>query len=177
MTNGSAAVIEYDIEQMADQVLSSLCPTYHERLLGQMFLLLKHGRCESPIEAMLGVAIVHWHEVAVVHTHPIIICSEAEISGYNPFQRLLVYQYKFQNYRIDWALRDPPNLYFIECDGHDFHERTKEQAAYDRQRDRLIQHTGIPILRFTGSEIYADPANCAAEVFAFIQTRRERAVG
>ena len=25
----------------------------------------------------------------------------------------------------------------VECDGHDFHERTKEQASRDKERDRL----------------------------------------
>lgn len=38
----------------------------------------------------------------------------------------------------------------IECDGHEFHERTKRQAARDRSRDRAIQAFGYRIFRFTG---------------------------
>lgn len=57
----------------------------------------------------------------------------------------------------------------VECDGHDFHERTKEQAARDRARDRLAQLEGLPILRFTGSEIWNDPLSCADEVLAFME--------
>lgn len=56
----------------------------------------------------------------------------------------------------------------VECDGHDFHERTKEQAARDRRRDRAFQHMGIPILRFTGSELYRDVTACSIEVESFL---------
>jgi very-short-patch-repair endonuclease len=52
----------------------------------------------------------------------------------------------------------------VECDGHDYHERTKEQARRDRSRDRAMVSKGITVLRFTGSEIYRDPARCAEEV-------------
>lgn len=51
----------------------------------------------------------------------------------------------------------------VEVDGHDFHERTKEQARHDRRKDRAIQSAGLRILRFTGSEVYADPLGCAKE--------------
>lgn len=56
----------------------------------------------------------------------------------------------------------------VECDGHDFHERTKEQAQRDRARDRAFQAAGIPVFRFTGSEIYASPTKCAREVKRFL---------
>ena len=31
----------------------------------------------------------------------------------------------------------------MECDGHDFHERTKEQASSDKKRDRSLQAAGF----------------------------------
>lgn len=49
----------------------------------------------------------------------------------------------------------------VECDGHDFHERTKEQAASDKSRDRELQSHGFHVLRFTGSEIWRDAYACA----------------
>jgi very-short-patch-repair endonuclease len=52
----------------------------------------------------------------------------------------------------------------IECDGHAFHERTKEQAARDKKRDRELLTSGWPVMRFTGSEIFADPVGCARQV-------------
>ena len=52
----------------------------------------------------------------------------------------------------------------VECDGHDFHSRTKRQAAHDRKRDREMQALGFMVLRFPGSTIWADPVGCAREV-------------
>ena len=53
--------------------------------------------------------------------------------------------------------------YAIECDGHDFHEKTKEQAARDKKRDNIIQSKGWKIFRFTGSEIWRDAKRVADE--------------
>lgn len=52
----------------------------------------------------------------------------------------------------------------IECDGHAFHEKTKQQAARDKRRDRACQRLGYRLFRFTGSEIRNDPSGCAFEV-------------
>lgn len=52
----------------------------------------------------------------------------------------------------------------VECDGHDWHERTQQQAAYDRARDRALLREGLPTIRFTGSEIHRDANQCAREV-------------
>jgi len=59
----------------------------------------------------------------------------------------------------------------IECDGHDNHERTKKQAAHDRKRDRFMQTEGYTVLRFTGSELWANPMKCAYEVYNHIEKR------
>jgi len=72
-------------------------------------------------------------------------------------------------YRIDFLLVDTYGprsvMCAIECDGHEFHERSKAQAARDRKRDRDLQGRGYSVLRFTGSELWADPHACAREVF------------
>jgi len=52
----------------------------------------------------------------------------------------------------------------VEVDGHDFHERTKAQAAKDRSRDRWMAENGYDVMRFTGSEVYANPCKCALEI-------------
>jgi very-short-patch-repair endonuclease len=52
----------------------------------------------------------------------------------------------------------------IECDGHDFHERTKEQAKRDRSRDREAVMADYDCFRFTGSEIWTDPWGCAEQI-------------
>ena len=52
----------------------------------------------------------------------------------------------------------------VECDGHEYHERTKAQAARDRKRDRFMQQAGHLVFRFTGSELRGAPSKCAYEV-------------
>jgi very-short-patch-repair endonuclease len=59
----------------------------------------------------------------------------------------------------------------IECDGHDFHERTKDQARRDRSKDRWLLCNGYMVLRFTGSEIRRDPIGCAEQVRNLISSR------
>jgi very-short-patch-repair endonuclease len=87
----------------------------------------------------------------------------------------LVTQYHWRSYRIDFACfmkRQPDTpLVLIECDGHEFHERTADQAERDRSRDREIQQAGIPILRFTGREIYRDPFDCVRQTINFLEGR------
>jgi uncharacterized protein DUF559 len=58
----------------------------------------------------------------------------------------------------------------VECDGHDFHEKTKEQAARDKSRDRDMLAQGYRVLRFTGSEIHNRAEKCAMEIDAIIRS-------
>lgn len=66
----------------------------------------------------------------------------------------------------------------IELDGHDYHERTKDQARRDRERDRHLLRMGLVPIRFTGSEVYRDPFACAREALetldAYVAKLRER---
>jgi very-short-patch-repair endonuclease len=69
-------------------------------------------------------------------------------------------------YRADFAF--PDHKFVVELDGHDYH-KTKEQRGYDAQRDRFISREGWQVLRFTGSEIWRDPASCIKEVCQMCQ--------
>lgn len=62
----------------------------------------------------------------------------------------------------------------VECDGHDYHERTKEQAAHDRQRDRELQNAGYLVLRYTGSEIWKAPVACAASAIDAVDSAHNK---
>jgi len=72
-------------------------------------------------------------------------------------------------YRVDFILggyRDHGGLLrcvAIECDGHAWHEKTKEQAARDKQRDRYLSNHVGRVIHFTGSEIYVDASRCCSE--------------
>jgi very-short-patch-repair endonuclease len=134
-------------------------------------------RCESPIEMILGTTlgvVLIMSSAAKDRWSKRFLCVADDINQPNTHISL-VPQYKWSGYRIDFAISidngSRPRV-FIECDGHDFHERTKEQAARDRLKDRKIQEANIPILRFTGSEIYRDPVGCAGQIIEFINTRR-----
>jgi hypothetical protein len=78
--------------------------------------------------------------------------------------------------RVDFVICDESEdpLLAIEIDGHEFHERTKEQAQADRSRDRLLLRCGVPVVRFTGSEVHADPMGCAREAFDLAEEMVER---
>jgi very-short-patch-repair endonuclease len=78
--------------------------------------------------------------------------------------------------KVRSAFRDVEGLVClaVECDGHDFHERTKEQAARDRSRDRALQAAGYTVMRFTGSELYRDPMRCVREVLEWAHRGHER---
>lgn len=72
-------------------------------------------------------------------------------------------QQKIGPYRVDFLLEYRPlhsdleKRIVVECDGHQWHERTKEQAIKDKERDRYLTREGYIVLRFTGSEIVDDP--------------------
>jgi very-short-patch-repair endonuclease len=62
---------------------------------------------------------------------------------------LIHLQHRLLDWRADFVLSCPSisdKKVIIECDGHDFHERTKEQAARDRGRDRAAQAAGYMML-------------------------------
>lgn len=126
-------------------------------------------RCESPIEARLGchllgritsftVCKLRTQERIGSYRADFVITNES-LEGDGPGD---------DEYRkmMDYA---GPIRIVIECDGHAFHERTKDQAARDKRRDRDLQTAGWRVLRFTGSEIWADPQKRVDEVIECIK--------
>lgn len=59
----------------------------------------------------------------------------------------------------------------IECDGHEFHEKTKKQVEYTNNRNFDLQKEGYDVLHFSGSQIYQNPIECATEVFEYIKLK------
>jgi len=116
--------------------------------------------CESPIERMLLEALLScgfelsWPSVGTRIARNMI--GDAWLH-----QQEVVLA---RGYRLDFSVHTPTARIAIECDGHDYHERTKEQAKHDRSRDRALTLAGWTVLRFTGSEIYADAIACASQV-------------
>jgi very-short-patch-repair endonuclease len=83
------------------------------------------------------------------------------------------YQKKIDKYIVDFLLTYDSSengivKIIVECDGHDFHERTKEQAAHDKKRDRYFNERGYIVLRYTGSEIVRDPFNLTDTIYGIM---------
>ncbi len=57
----------------------------------------------------------------------------------------------------------------IECDGHNFHEKTKEQVIKNNKRDRDLLSNGYQVLHFSGSEIFNDFAKIKWSIINFIE--------
>jgi very-short-patch-repair endonuclease len=156
-------------------------------LLGQfaspMMEFLDHvvslrGQCESPIETAFLDALFKW---APMHGMPVVYepndLFEAT-KGQAPSQGLVIEpQFKIalsKAYRVDFMLMTQSRLdrktrkLIVECDGHDYHERTKEQARKDKSRDREMTAAGYTIMRFTGSEIHKSADDCADQVAAYL---------
>lgn len=152
--------------------------------------IVPHLCFESPIEEMLLAALVFepWTETddngrtfdtmsrrfeysrhRDTGRTAIVATFRGLLVGFDPFWALL-YQPKVGPYRLDFGVVGHIGKIAIECDGHDFHEKTKDQAARDKKRDRYLQKEGWRVLRFTGSEIYKDAHACATEVQDMMDT-------
>lgn len=127
---------------------------------------------ESPIEVLLGLELEafvqnlnYYHETGMYWKLAQQVRVERSGKAFARLDFLLAASEHFPDnqYPVQWG--PPKTLVAIECDGHDYHERTKEQAKRDKSRDRQMMALGVQTLRFTGSEIFADPTACAADVF------------
>lgn len=85
-------------------------------------------------------------------------------------------------YRLDFAILNEDAgsgtndlKIVVETDGHDLHERTKEQATRDKRRDRDLAAAGWTVLRFTGSEVWADPAGSVTQIHELLVREDEKA--
>lgn len=108
---------------------------------------------ESPMESLLHAGV----EVAL------------KLSFYDLPYLQRKNQVEVGNYRVDflYSINGPDGTnkrLVIEVDGHDFHERTKEQAARDKARDRWMNGQRIEVIRFTGSEVWANPIDCGDQI-------------
>jgi very-short-patch-repair endonuclease len=123
---------------------------------------------ESPIEQLLAMALARQSDVqGIIHR------ADNDNFMINPQHEIEIGD---KRYRVDFLVsiimdRKQREI-VIECDGHEFHERSKFQATKDKQRDRLLQSAGYRVFRYTGSEIWKDPDKCAREVFKVLLSPR-----
>lgn len=127
--------------------------------------------CKSPIEEMLGAALFATDAATLCFTSTIdTLGMEGGHHGFYVFPQMPVRQYR-ADFGLIFSHEYGTDRLVVECDGHDFHEKTKEQAAHDKARDRAFLEDGWPVMRFTGSEIYRDPFACAHQASGVLMGR------
>lgn len=123
--------------------------------------------CESPIERLMLEQLLEFF--------PVWIDDHWE-GNREPYQSLsLRQQRQVGQYRLDFAIHGMVTKVAVECDGHDYHERTKEQAQHDKSRDRWLVENGWQVLRFTGREVHQHAEACARQAVSIaVKLERER---
>lgn len=153
-----------------DQVVQGLIPEVS--LCVEIFWACDFaGKCQSEIEKAFAATVLLNHSIRGVR-----FGASKEHAVRDKVLFFLEPQFKIGEYRVDFLMGttkfgadDMMKCIAIECDGHDFHDKTKEQAARDKSRDRFLSgHVGR-VIRFTGSEIYRDPSKCAIEALKIMR--------
>jgi very-short-patch-repair endonuclease len=86
----------------------------------------------------------------------------------------IIPQFRIGKFKVDFmVITQLGNKLVIECDGHDFHEKTKTQAQYDKERDRFLMSKGYTVFHFTGSELYNNFIDIENEIFDYLCTEWE----
>lgn len=140
------------------------------------------ARCESPIERLLVAELLaqRWADIdrePITPRESELVRSRRSSNRYPEISTSPQFPVScgHNEYRldlaivIDWGHAEAASWQrvawvAVECDGHDFHERTKAQASKDRSRDRALVQAGWFVVRFTGSEIHSNPEGCVAEL-------------
>lgn len=134
-------------------------------------------KSQSPIEAKFGLQLYRSLNDTAQNIGFCIMESQKKIPVYDPvFPE--VGQYYIADFLVTFQPEEGSNEQVelvIECDGHEYHERTKEQARKDRKRDRLMTYADCVVLRFTGSEIHDSCEECVLEVIEYLSELENRA--
>lgn len=159
------------------------------RFLGRAGSMFDHwlARCESPIERLFLAEALNdgwrfpdmsdwranydWIRHLHHEAHSCLFFCRDDLPHFPFLVMQMPLELDGRRLRLDFAIVEPEEDRFrvaIELDGHDFHERTREQAESDKSRDRLLQAKGWRVLRFTGSEIVRDVGSCWMDVIRHI---------
>jgi very-short-patch-repair endonuclease len=127
------------------------------RRFEEAYLLAKiRESTESPIEAIVYLALWNWGDMGHC-LHGLRIWPQKQID----------------KYRVDFYIEYRDKKIIVECDGHDFHEKTKRQAERDKKRDRFFASRGYIVLRYTGSEICSDPGQIIRDIEAIVDEEQD----
>lgn len=151
------------VEAAARHVGQFAAATFHGYTFG-------FGQCmrpplESPIEAVFWV----WWEALEVMDRVERGESRPSMFNYYLTRQLEIKVSAGATFRADFAVEELSIA--IELDGHDFHERTKQQVTYRNRRDRELQADGWTVLHISGSELVRDPLDTVRSVYLLCADR------
>lgn len=124
---------------------------------------------EQPLGSPIEVVFLMWFAAyAISHESPVELTPQVEVLAGERKYRL---DFSVVPKHVDvWFEATEAGYQFpqmgVELDGHDFHEKTKEQVTWRNQRDRDLQRAGWKIYHFSGSELVKDGERCVREVIA-----------
>lgn len=112
---------------------------------------------ESPIEDIMVMPLV-FADWFGFYAAPVPVYLEGSSAPAPDSDILIIPQMKFMRFRADFGIvcqaGDARKIFFVECDGNEFHQ----DVAHDLERDRYLKALGVTLIRLTGSEINASPA-------------------
>lgn len=167
----------------AGQKIKKILADAGRRATEEAFYHIDRSTCESEIERLMIAAFyseqispTRWPQPFVFATaghrtyEDMAATAKATLAyGHQNIEMVVIPQTIIDPYRADFIcfgldVRQQVGALAVECDGHAFHEKTKEQAQRDKFRDRCFISNDIPVMRFTGSEIWRDATDCVGEV-------------
>lgn len=168
------------------QWIADMAAAESERQVGELASRLGSlaAYVESPIERRFVHALLLESDASIVE---MVRPDDEEAApmplrlGEIPDTKLVIHpQRRLGRYRVDFYLAFiecglPFSEVLVECDGHDWHDRTKKQAAHDRKRQNWLIAQGFQILRFTGSQIHHNAVQCASDTLDLLYPIRVRA--
>ncbi|WP_421662298.1 DUF559 domain-containing protein [Lysinibacillus telephonicus] len=131
-------------------------------------------KCESPIEEVMYLALLNlfqYYQTFQSRFYVEVICQEPVTRKKNSYRTDIWIHVHDMNTVLLGPDQYKMYKFAVECDGHEFHEKTKEQVRSDRFRERCLMKEGYTVVRFAGSEIFDDAQKCALEVWEIIEKR------
>ena len=130
--------------------------------------------CKSPIEVIFNLAydlIIHYGDSEAYFLEP-----QYEVVSRNEENKYYVdFAFIAEDFEeFITTIKNPNFKLAIECDGHEFHEKTKEQVQQDNEREYELKMSGFDVLHFSGSQIYNNPFKCAAQTLNYIKEKVEK---
>lgn len=131
-----------------------------------------YEQCESPIEIIFAY---YWDKYFLEKRYDkqedvYFIPQETITTDNNKNYRV---DFWIEYYRLEGNTAEESKEYccevIIECDGHDFHEKTKGQVKKRNERDYDLKMSGYDVIHFSGSEIYNNPEECVEKVVEYLK--------